>query len=138
MISVFPIPEIKLPTKRINQSYKEYDKEISEFLALYLKYYDYRKRRKINFYESFRDDFFDDPSYSYVIKYMYKKGLDFSKVRSAGSTSFSKIKRRIPRKEMFKRIPAQERMPFMRWGSDWEEEKYRNKITEIFKDYISD
>lgn len=138
MVSVFPIPKINLPAKRRNQSYKDYDKEIFKFLTLYLRYYDYRRRRKINFYESFRDDFFDDPSYSYAVKYMYKKGLDFSRVRSAGRTSFSKIKRRIPRKEMFKRIPAQERMPFMRWGSDWEEEKYCNKIAEIFKDYIDE
>lgn len=83
MISAYSIPTISLPLKKKGQSYKKYEEELDKFLSLYIRYYDYRKRRVFNFFESFRDDFYDDPSYTYMVKYMYRRGLDLSGIKSA-------------------------------------------------------
>lgn len=136
MISTYSIPTISLPLKKRGQSYKKYKEELDKFLSLYIRYYDCRKRRVFNFFESFRDDFYDDPSYIYTVKYIYRKGLDLSEIRGIGPCSLKGIKKRPPRKEMFKKISKETRMPFMRWGSFGKEENQINSIKEIFKDYL--
>lgn len=109
----FEAPE-ELPSRKKGQSYKRYNREINNFFYNYKKHYIWKGRIGRNFWINFREDFFNDPNYRYIIKYLYRKGENLSSLRlyPFPKEREKELKRKISRKQMLSNYPPRE--PFLR------------------------
>lgn len=68
-----------IPPRKQGQSYKEWDNILKDFLKDRINDYKYSGFIRKNFWNMFRDDLFEDPSYNYLIKLIYRENLIASK-----------------------------------------------------------
>jgi hypothetical protein len=115
MIGCYIDEKVDLPARKKGQSYKEYNEKIDEFFLNYTESYKWRERVYRSFWKNFREDFLKDPSYVYVLKYLYKKNVSLENLNLRGWVESRKeIISPINRKSMLNSYPKT--VPFLRIG----------------------
>lgn len=113
MINCYIDEKIALPVRKKGQSYREYNEKIDEFFLNYIKNYKWRERIYRSFWKNFREDFLKDPSYVYVLKYLYKKNISLENLNLKGWVgNREEIVFLVNRKSMLNSYPKT--IPFLR------------------------
>ena len=113
MINCYIDEKIVLPMRKKGQSYREYNEKIDEFFLNYIKNYKWRERIYRSFWKNFREDFLKDPSYVYVLKYLYKKNISLENLNLKGWVgNREEIVFLVNRKSMLNSYPKT--IPFLR------------------------
>ena len=113
MINCYIDEKIVLPVRKKGQSYREYNEKIDEFFLNYIKNYKWRERIYRSFWKNFREDFLKDPSYVYVLKYLYKKNISLKNLNLKGWVgNREEIVFLVNRKSMLNSYPKT--IPFLR------------------------
>lgn len=113
MINCYIDEKIVLPVRKKGQSYREYNEKIDEFFLNYIKNYKWRERIYRSFWKNFREDFLKDPSYVYVLKYLYKKNISLENLNLRGWVgNREEIVFLVNRKSMLNSYPKT--IPFLR------------------------
>lgn len=113
MINCYIDEKIVLPVRKKGQSYREYNEKIDEFFLNYIKNYKWRERIYRSFWKNFREDFLKDPSYVYVLKYLYKKNISLENLNLKGWVgNREEIVFLVNRKSMLNSYPKT--IPFLR------------------------
>lgn len=85
-----------IPPRKQGQSYKEWDNILKDFLKNRINDYKYSEFIRKNFWDMFREDLFEDPSYNYLVKLIYRENLIISKSKPTRKYMLSKPQNAYP------------------------------------------